>query len=179
MKIFVTGHHAAGTHALAGYLAEKRSVKYLDEGIIKGNRFDLISKIKYKEYALQCPRLSHRITDFKKLGQVVWATRDKITLIQTQKLMHSGIESFSLMRDFMQQFPNDDIWKMLKYDGSEDVLDGYIKHLALLREIKEYFRNKYWPDIETYKLEDMPYYDETKTRAYKNPMLTHLKDKIC
>lgn len=179
MKIFITGHFAAGTHILAEFLAKKNHIKYLDEGIIQGSNFNLIKQIKYKDYVLQCPRLFYLTGELKRIGIVVWAIRDKVTLVQTQKLMKIPEVSFKQMKLLKNKFPADPIWQGLSYDGSEDVEDGFVKHLSLLYNVKEYFRQNYWPDIKVYKLEEMSYYDETKPKAFKRPMKAHLEAKLC
>lgn len=190
MKYFVTGFHRAGTHSYADNLALWQNYRvdinlkdgtvlprrYIEEAVIKWDDFDKAIAIadKLENVVIQCPGLAHRVIDLAKHGKVYWLTRNKTDIITSMKNACIGDMAWHLMKGFRQQFPSDPIWNTLSYDGSKDAKMGYIKYYSLLIDVKEYFYQKHFKyKAKLIKIEDMPYYNYSKTLTAKMPLKIH------
>jgi hypothetical protein len=192
MKIFITGHHRAGTHTAAEQIAKDRGLHYVEEmefGLQNKEAFNLICQNKrlihdknakphivdYPEMkrgaVIQCPFLAHRTLELAEKGKVYWCRRklEDVSL----SMAKNGFDVFmwDIMKAFNTEFPNDPIWNKLKYEGKDDRKTGFAGYAALLWQVKEYFyKTKFSGVAEILDLEVQPYYDIKKTGAFAAPI---------
>lgn len=200
MKYYIVGLHKGGTHSYAKYLAQRNHALFLDEGKIRwndleaaillaGGKFkdhaltksqkDKIYKLKDKNFVLQCPGLSHKTIELAKYGKVIWVSRSVMDTAHAMKNDNFSIMAWDIMKDFRIQWPDDPVWKILKYDSKGDIHCKFIGYFTLLIQVKEYFYEKY---LKRYAnrvfTEKQPYYDVDKTTISKRPLRQRDKDMI-
>jgi len=177
MVIFVTGFHRAGTHSTAEYLAKKNGVPYIEEakiGFTNYNKAVELCSLLPHGFVLQCPCLSCRSADLARLGKTIWMKRNETDLITAHK--NAGIDNIAWMemRAYRNRYPGDKIWDHLEYDGSTDVLHGFVGYFALLKKVKDYFCDKYFQQVVDVRyLEDQPFYNYESTLSKKKPLKEH------
>ena len=165
MKIFVTGFHGSGTRSGGQYFAEQHGLKYVQELSIK---LDILKALALPNgTSLQCPQMAHHSKELSHYGTVYWMKRDHEALVKTMWGMRTGRPAFDMMKNFKLKLPDDPIWNIVKYDGSEDVYHGYVGYYALFVKVKNYLLNKhYLPYVEVLQAEDMPYWDIEKPKVH-------------
>lgn len=120
---------------------------------------------------IQCPYMAHKVIELSKHGTVYWCVRTPKTIVTSMANCAFGIKAWNVMRAFKSEFPDDPIWKILKYDGSNDAYNRFVKYYDLLYDVKQYFYNKYFADkVKLIQLEQQPYYDVKITLSHKTPL---------
>lgn len=200
MKLFVVGLHRGGTHAYAKHLAQKNHIPFIEEGMIEWNDLEaakLLVKGKVKKYdiktnkyiilknkqisnfVLQCPGLSHKAIELSKIGKVYWITRNYLDTVTAMKNAGINEMAWDIMKDFKNEWPNDPIWKYLKYDGKNDHYCNFVGYYTLLIKLKEYIYYKY---LKSYAqqifTENQIYYDRKSTLTEKKPLKPRELDMV-
>lgn len=201
MRIFVTGHHRAGTHELAEELANETGLPLVWEDLYMFDHLDIVEMllegkiqkwgkngkeiIYHPEYVekgfiLQCPGLACEVPYLATLGDVYWCYRTPEDIATSMANHNFDAMLWDVMKSFHKKFPDDPIWNSLKYGDKEDKHAGFIGYAFLLTRVKEYFYHKYFKDLvkERVVLDEKPTYNRAKTNAFKRPMKGQMKDRI-
>lgn len=201
MNIYITGLHRAGTHAFAEYKAKQEKIVYVEERTIGFNSLDnaiLLKEGKVRRKSLkdgkiieqyipelkdgfvcQCPWLAHKVIELAKHGKVYWLTRNHDAVIASMKNGGFNDLAWNFMRDFHAEFPDDPVWKAVKYEGAQDVFCEFVGYYTLLVKMKEYFFEKYLGNYaEKIVAEEQSYFDASKTMTSKRPLKQKELDMI-
>lgn len=181
-RIFITGLHRAGTHSFAEYIADAKGINYINEnrihGMDYGRAMDIINK--HDNFVLHCPGLAHKTLELAKHGKVYWVVRNKLHVITSMRNASLDNVAWMIMNLFYKEFPKDEIWPTLTYDGSEDLKCAYVQYYEKLVEVKEYFYDKYFKGVaEKVITEEQPYYNFNSCLTSKNPLREHESIRLC
>lgn len=120
---------------------------------------------------IHCPGLAHRTLDLAEHGKVYWVTRNKLDVVTSMRNAGMNQMAWHIMKGFREQFPNDEIWPTLKYNGSKDVYFNFVGYYDILVDVKEYFYKKYFKEVaELIQTEKQSYYDFSETLTARKPL---------
>lgn len=200
-RIFITGHHRAGTHELAEDFYDSLKLPLVMEDVYMFDSMEMLDmmlegkvrvfgkdgpKIVRKPefieqgFILQCPGLAPHCKRLAELGDVYWCYRNPETIALS--MANGGFRDmlWSIMKSFRSNFPDDPIWPTLKYSDREDPHANFIGYAYLLTQVKEYFYEKHLKQYVKKKvlLEEQGYYDFSKTTSSKRPIKGQMTERI-
>ena len=205
MNIFVTGFHRAGSKTIAQYIAEKNNLQFVEEhsidlwdfrrvvALTNGFMYDEKSKclvdspLTRRGFVLQCPFLTHRISDLAWYGRVYWAERNHVDIITSMKNYKFEKDALFIIKQFYDEFPDDPCWDKFfgdenmgkyfnakvgdKFPQIETSEENWLNYYKLVVDIKNYFfKTKFKDKVEVVRLEDLPVYNKKKHLSGKKPL---------